>query len=65
MSTAEKPKQEAKKTETLFSKEQILGASQFVNRRDLLVAILDDGKQYTLAGVQKEIDKFLGKKVNA
>lgn len=47
-----------------FSKEQILSAAKFANRRDLLSQILEDGKTYTVDGVQKEIDKFMKGKVS-
>lgn len=47
-----------------FSKEQILSAAKFANRRDLLSVVLEDGKTYTVEDVQKEIDKFMKGKVS-
>ena len=47
-----------------FSKEQSLSAAKFANRKDLLSQILEDGKTYTVEGVQKEIDKFMKGKVS-
>ena len=48
-----------------FSKEQILSAAKFANRRDLLSVVLEDGKTYTVEDVQKQIDKFMKGKVTA
>lgn len=50
-------------TASSFSKEQILSATKFANRRDLLSVVLEDGKTYTVEDVQKEIDKFMKGKV--
>lgn len=52
------------KTETpaaKFSKQQILAAKKYADRRDLLAVLLDDGKPYTLAEVDKLIEEFLKK----
>ena len=57
----------AKKIESdgsCFSKEQLLSAMRFSNRRDLLGAILEDGKKYSIADVEKKLDDDYGKKVN-
>lgn len=56
MTTAKK--EEVTRTSS-FSKEQILSAAKFANRRDLLSVVLEDGKTYTVEDVQKEIDKFM------
>lgn len=48
-----------------FSKEQILSAAKFANRRDLLSVVLEDGKTYTVEDVQKQIDRFMKGKVTA
>jgi hypothetical protein len=47
-----------------FSKEQLLRASAFQDRRDLLWSLLEDGKEYTRAEVEAIIDKFLKGRVN-
>lgn len=55
---------EVEKSVSTFSKEQILASSKFANRRDLLSVILEDGKQYSIEDIKKEIDKTLGKRAN-
>lgn len=44
---------------TRFSKEQILQAAKYAKRRDLLTAILEDTKEYTVAEVDSAIKKFM------
>ena len=46
-----------------FSKEQILSAAKFANRRDLLSQILKDDKTYTVEDVENAINKEMGRKV--
>ena len=57
----------AKKPEAVtvskFSKEQILKSQRYHERRDLLTALLKDGKQYSHVEVQTLIDKFMRGKV--
>lgn len=62
MATAKK-EETTTKVVSSFSKEQILSAVKFANRRDLLSVVLEDGKTYTVEDVQKEIDKFMKGKV--
>lgn len=52
------------KTAQAFSREQILESRLFQDRRDLLGAILEDGKTYTIAQVEGRIEQFLKGKVN-
>ena len=47
-----------------FSKQQILSAKKYAERRDLLTVLLVDDKPYTLAEVDKAIEEFLKKGVN-
>ncbi|MEE1249004.1 MAG: hypothetical protein UHU19_07245 [Lachnospiraceae bacterium] len=47
-----------------FPKEQILTAKRYRHNVDIVDAILEDGKSYTLAAVDKMIDEFLKRKVN-
>lgn len=47
------------KTAQAFSREQILESKLFQDRRDLLGAILEDGKIYTIAQVESQIEQFL------
>ena len=46
-----------------FSKEQLLKSNWYSHRRDVLNALLDDGKQYSHAAVRKLIDEFMKGKV--
>ena len=46
-----------------FSKEQLLKSQRYHERRDLLTALLKDGKQYSHVEVQTLIDKFMRGKV--
>lgn len=57
-------KKETKQQETLFTKEQILAAKKYADRRDALGAILADGKEYTLNEVDALLEKFMKGKVN-
>lgn len=59
--TAEQVKVE--KTEPLFSKAQILASAKYRVRRDLVDALLDDGKKYTIKEVDELINKFMKGKV--
>jgi hypothetical protein len=47
-----------------FSKEQILASEKYANRRDLVDALLDESKKYTMEAVQKLIDGYMKGKVN-
>ena len=51
------------KQELMFSKEQILVAKKYLNRRDVLGAILADGKEYTFDQVDSLLAKFMERKV--
>lgn len=42
-----------------FTKEQLLKSARFARRRDLLGALLDDNKTYTIAETETAIDKYL------
>lgn len=41
-----------------FSKEQILTSKKFCNNRDLVDALLDESKKYTIEQVSKLIDSY-------
>lgn len=56
-------KKEETKQEVLFTKEQILASKKYLNRRDVLVAILSDNKSYTLEQVNSLLEKFMKGKV--
>lgn len=53
-----------KAAESKFRKEELLIAVKFANRRDLLEAILEADKEYTISDVEKKINDFYGKAVN-
>ena len=59
-----KKENETKKEDVKFTKEQILQSKKFKNRIDVIKVILQDNKSYTLEEVQKEIDKFMKRRVN-
>lgn len=44
--------------EQKFSKEQILASARYVNRRDLVDALLDKDKSYTFETVDNMIEKY-------
>ena len=46
-----------------FTKSQILYAEKYSNRRDLVDALLDENKSYTIEDVDKMIDDFKKGKV--
>lgn len=48
----------------MFSKEQIVASDRYADKRDLVVALLDDSKKYTYATVDKTIGDFLKGKVS-
>ncbi len=50
-----------KEIESVFTKEQILKSNTFSEHRDLLAAVLKDGKTYSKEQVRKEIEKFYKK----
>ena len=47
----------------VFSKQQLVESRKYANRRDLLKALLTDGKTYTTAEVDAAIEKFMKGKV--
>ena len=50
-----------KENESVFTKEQILKSKTFEEHRDLLAAVLENGKTYSKEQVRKEIAKFYKK----
>lgn len=40
------------------TKEQLIASNKFANRRDLISALLEDGKTYTLKEVEALIENF-------
>ncbi len=54
---------EPEEIEVAFSKEQILKSSRYVDKRDILNALLEDDKRYRLKEVDTFISDFLKKEV--
>lgn len=51
-------------TVSTYTKEQILSAKKYKNRRDALGVILVDGETYTLETVDSLLETFMKGKVN-
>lgn len=47
------------KAESLFSKEQLLAAKRFQRKRDVINAILEPDKKYTIKTVEQMIEKYM------
>ena len=47
-----------------YKKEQLVASKRYANRRDLIRALLEDGKAYTLNEVDGLIEKYMKGKVN-
>lgn len=50
---------EPEKIEKLFSKEQLLAAERFQERKDIVNALLSPDKQYTIEAVEQMIEKYM------
>lgn len=50
---------EPEKIEKLFSKEQLLAAERFQERKDIVNALLFPDKQYTVEAVEQMIEKYM------
>ena len=46
-----------------FSKEQILASAKYRNNKDLVDAILDEKKKYTIESVDSLVEKYMKGKV--
>jgi hypothetical protein len=44
-----------------YTKQQILSSQRFADSRDVLSALMDDGRQYTVEQVEKVLHGFLQK----
>lgn len=47
----------------VFTKQQLAESKRYKKQRDLLEALLEDGKTYTIAQVDKITGDYLGKEV--
>lgn len=54
---------ETGKAEKEFTKEQLAASERFRERRDILAALLDDGKLYTVKAVEEKIENYMKGKV--
>ena len=54
---------EQSKTESKFSKEQLLAAERFRGKRDLLNALLSPGESYTVKDAEQKISSYMKGKV--
>lgn len=54
---------ETKKTENRFTKQQVLASKKLDYSKDLINAILEDGKTYTLKEVETKVNEYLKRKV--
>ena len=59
-----KKKTENVEMNAVYTKEQILNSKKYKNRRNVLGAILVDGKEYTIEEVDSLLKKFMKGKVN-
>ena len=50
---------EPEKIEKLFSKEQLLAAERFQERKEIVNALLSPDKQYTVEAVEQMIEKYM------
>lgn len=55
---------DSKHAETTYSKYQLMASGKFAKRKDLLNALLEDDKQYTVAKVEEIINNFMKGRVN-
>lgn len=47
------------KAESKFTKQQLLGAGRFRDRKDIVEALLDDGESYTVRAVEEKIEGYM------
>lgn len=53
----------AELNERKFTKEQIIASARYRNRKDMVSAMLDDGKTYTITEVDQKVDHIMKGKV--
>lgn len=56
-------KTDSKVEKMKFTKQQILEAKKYANRKDLVGALLEEGKKYSLSEVDSAISDFMKRKV--
>ena len=60
---AKKATADSARKEPKFSKRSLLTCKRFHNEQDLVSALLDDGKQYTIKQVDQILEEYLKGKV--
>ena len=63
MATKKTTVSEEKPSDTKYTKDALVGSKRFDARRDLLNAILEDGKKYTISEAENKINNYLNKEV--
>lgn len=53
-----------KSEEDSFPKEDIISSVRFSNRKDLLGAILENGRKYSFSEVDKKLEHYYTRRVN-
>lgn len=61
--TSDQAPTEVKAAAAVYTKEQLAASKRYANRRDIISALLVDGKTYTLNEVDELIEKFMKGKV--
>lgn len=51
------------KDENKFTKQQLLGSRRFRDRKDLVEALLDENRTYTVKAVEEKIEDYMKGKV--
>lgn len=46
-----------------YTKEQFYESKRYFNQKDVLMATLEDGKEYTVEEVEQAIENFMNRKV--
>ena len=54
----------AETSEPVFSKQQLLNAKKYSNRKDILTALIDDGEEITVTELDNRMSDFMKGKVN-
>lgn len=53
----------AEPDEQKFTRGQVLSSARYRNRKDVVSALLEDGRMYTIAEVDQMVDEFMKGKV--
>ena len=63
MAQAKTTKTEAAAAAATYTVDQLAASKRYANRRDIIMALLEDGKAYTLNEVDGLIEKYMKGKV--